>query len=123
MKTTKKFLRTLILTLLILASIFALSSCDLIKKECTYHDWGSPTCLYPAKCWDCGMYNPDGKLGNHNYSTATCQEPSHCIECYEYKDDELAPHDFSEYSDGIIKCNNCKILLEEYEFKLYQELQ
>lgn len=95
MKSTKKLTRTLLSALLILASIFTLSSCDFFQeKECTNHKWVGATCLHPAHCFYCNMYEPDGKLASHN---------------------------FVEDNSGIIKCSECHILLSEYERQLNGE--
>ena len=96
--------------LFIIMNVFTLISCGVNPDNCT-HDWGAPTCLYPAKCYKCGIYNPDNKLGNHNYSAATCREPAKCIYCYQYKDNSLGTHEFSTetgycYHCGIARDNS-----------------
>jgi len=106
----KHKLSRIFIILLIIVETFTLISCGIKPENCT-HDWGAPTCLNPAKCYKCGIYKPDGILGNHNYSAATCREPAKCIYCYQYKDDNLGTHEFSIetgycYHCGIARDNS-----------------
>ncbi len=100
----RKFVAPRILTtLLIIATVFAISSCRNNPDTCT-HDWGAPTCLEPAQCYKCDTYKADGILGNHNYSAATCREPAKCIYCNQYKDDKLGIHEFSSETGYCYYC-------------------
>lgn len=80
----KKLLRLLAPVLLIIATIFTLSSCDDDKNsddtsEICQHQWVEADCLYPKTCRLC--YKTEGEALGHNFSNATCTEPQICKNC------------------------------------------
>ena len=80
----KKFSHLLVPVLLIIATIFLLSSCDDDKnsddksKTCQ-HQWVEADCLYPKTCRLC--YKTEGEALGHNFIEATCTESKTCAKC------------------------------------------
>lgn len=80
----KKFSHLLVPVLLIIATIFLLSSCDDDKnsddtsKTCQ-HQWVEADCLYPKTCRLCSQ--TQGKALGHQFVDATCTSPKTCQVC------------------------------------------
>jgi len=84
-----------LVTILTLALIITLTACD---TKSTSND----------KC-------PANEYGNHDWVSATCVKPTHCSNCGLYKDENLANyHNWDTDDSGLIKCNNCSILRDDW---------
>lgn len=86
MKISKQTLRTLILSLLIVTSIFIFSACDNDNNptipntsQTCQHQWIDADCFYPKTCRICNKI--EGEALGHNFIEATCTTPKTCTRC------------------------------------------
>lgn len=57
---------------------------------------------------------PENEHGNHDWNSPTCSYPARCFNCGEYKDNTLGHHSFYTDDNGICDCSYCGILYEVY---------
>ena len=103
MKTSKQTLRTIILSLLIATNIFAFSACNSQSTEPI-----NTVSVHDSKC-------PENEYKNHDWLSPTCIEPAKCFWCGVYKDEKLSEHhNWYTYDNGLTKCQDCNILREDW---------